>query len=75
MRSIKTVIRENGLVVHNSVNEWSDRAWSCAGRIRGRIYVLGGESPRDAVNFWLEIRNLLDPHASASRSASITSQE
>lgn len=89
MRSIKTVIRENGLVVDDNINEWSclpwrcdgrilersDFPWRCAGRIRGRIYVFGGKSQRDAVNNWLEIRNLFDPTGLFLRSASITSQE
>lgn len=76
MRSIKTVIRENGLSLDfYSRRMCPDSPWSCTGRIRGIIYVLGGESQRDAVNNWLEIRNLFDPSASASRSSSITSQE
>lgn len=73
MRSIKTVIRENGLIVESLY--WRAWNWTCCGGINGRLVFSDGNSQRDAVNNWIEIRNILDPSTSRRRSSSITSQE
>lgn len=74
MRSIKTVIHENGLEVQK-VSFTRKRMWLCSGKIAGILCRYSGETARDAVNHWLDARDFHDPPASASRSASITSQE
>jgi len=67
VRSIKTVIRENGLEIYRCLIPGAP--WICLGDIAGIPSYYSGKSIRESVNHWLDASDFYDPQPISARSS------